>query len=183
MADTNRNLSKLPVAEYGTKQIVSHDSDGARDLYVRSSFGEMKTGGHVVFMPLEALYLVQKERLAVVDSKGKPITFKKLFSLVSKSDKMLVARFAVYSDFRERGYIIKTALKFGADFRVYDRGVKPGADHAKWIVYPVNESDKMSWYDFCSKNRVAHSTKKKLMMAVVDDEGDVTYFEINWARP
>ncbi len=39
---------------------------------------------------------------------------------------------------RNRGYIIKTALKFGADFRVYDRGVKPGEDHARWIIHRVN---------------------------------------------
>jgi tRNA splicing endonuclease len=47
----------------------------------------------------------------------------------------------------------------------------------------VNESDKMSWYDFCAKNRVAHSTKKKLLVAVVDGEADVSYFEIGWMRP
>ena len=84
---------------------------------------------------------------------------------------------------RDRGYIVKTALKFGADFRIYDRGVKPGEDHAKWIVYPVHESESLTWYEFAAKNRVAHSTKKKLLIGIVDDEGDVTYYEIKWIRP
>jgi tRNA-intron endonuclease len=74
-------------------------------------------------------------------------------------------------------------LKFGADFAVYDRGVKPGQDHAVWLVYPVHESERFNWRDFSAKNRVAHSTKKRLMIAVVDDERDVTYFEIKWTRP
>ena len=82
-----------------------------------------------------------------------------------------------------RGYIVKTALKFGADFRVYDRGVKPGEDHARWVVYPVHEGSVLTWYEFAAKNRVAHSTKKRLMLGIVDDEGDVTYYEVRWMRP
>jgi tRNA-intron endonuclease len=84
---------------------------------------------------------------------------------------------------RERGYIVKTALKFGADFRVYDRGVKPGEDHARWILYPVKEGSTLTWHDFSAKNRVAHSTKKRLLIGVVDEENDVTYYEIKWVRP
>jgi tRNA-intron endonuclease len=84
---------------------------------------------------------------------------------------------------RKIGYVVKTALKFGADFRVYDKGVKPGEDHAKWIVYPVKESDFITWYEFSAKNRVAHSTKKKLLIGVVDGESDVTYYEIAWRKP
>ncbi|MCH6575484.1 MAG: tRNA-intron lyase, partial [Bacteroidetes bacterium] len=85
-------------------------------------------------------------------------------------------RFCVFRDIRNRGYIIKTALKFGADFRVYDRGVKPGEDHAKWVVYPVHETEVLTWHDFSAKNRVAHSTKKKLLIGIVDDEEDVRLF-------
>ena len=92
-------------------------------------------------------------------------------------------RYGVYKDIRNRGYIIKTALKFGADFRVYDRGIKPGEDHAKWIVYPVHEGSTLTWYEFAAKNRVAHSTKKRLLMGIVDGEGDVTYYEIKWVKP
>ncbi|HLC72503.1 MAG TPA: tRNA-intron lyase, partial [Candidatus Nanoarchaeia archaeon] len=92
-------------------------------------------------------------------------------------------RYAVFRDMRSRGYIVKTALKFGADFRVYDRGIKPGDDHAKWILYPVHEGETLTWYDFSAKSRVAHSTRKSLLIGVVDDEGDVTYWQAMWTRP
>jgi tRNA-intron endonuclease len=100
-----------------------------------------------------------------------------------KLEKRFKLTYAAYKDLRDRGYVVKTALKFGADFRVYDRGVKPGDDHAKWVVFTVHEGDTMTWHDFAAKNRVAHSTKKRLLIAVVDDEGDVTYYEINWTKP
>ena len=84
---------------------------------------------------------------------------------------------------RNRGYIVKTALKFGADLRIYERGVKPGEEHAKWILYPVYESNGLTWQEFAAKNRVAHSTRKKLLIGIVDDENDVTYYEIEWKKP
>ena len=102
---------------------------------------------------------------------------------VQKSEANLWVRYAVYKDIRNRGYIIKTALKFGADFRIYDRGVKPGEDHARWVVFPVHEGSTLSWYEFAAKNRVAHSTKKRLLLGIVDSENDVTYYETRWLRP
>lgn len=84
---------------------------------------------------------------------------------------------------RDRGYTIKTALKFGAEFRVYDKGKKPGEEHARWILYPVRESDMLTWHEFAAKNRVAHSTKKNLLIGIVDEENDTTYYEIRWVKP
>jgi len=37
--------------------------------------------------------------------------------------------------------------------------------------------------DFSAKNRVAHSTKKNLLIGIVDEENDVTYYEISWVKP
>ena len=84
---------------------------------------------------------------------------------------------------REKGYVVKTALKFGADFRVYDKGKKPGKAHAKWIVFAEHESKKLTWHEFSAKNRVAHSTKKHLLLAILDEEGDISYYEVRWMRP
>ena len=40
----------------------------------------------------------------------------------------------------------------------------------------------MKWHEFAAKSRVAHSTKKKLLLGVVDEGGDVTYYEVGWFR-
>jgi len=161
--------------------VVSENSDEARELLNRSSFGVKKVGGRVTFSLLEALYLVEKERLVVVEKKE--LDFDSFYTKVKKIDKDLAVRYPVFRDLRERGYVVKTALKFGAAFRVYDKGVKPGQDHAKWIVYPVNESKSLKWYELSAHNRVAHSTRKKLLVAIVDDEQDIVYFETAWIRP
>ena len=73
-------------------------------------------------------------------------------------------------------------MKFGADFRVYDKGKRQGNAHAKWIVFVDSETNKLTWHEFSAKNRVAHSTKKSLLLAIVDEEGSVSYYEINWIK-
>ncbi len=121
--------------------------------------------------------------MQVLDSKNKEVSFETFLKKAKKFQPKFLTRYAVYKDMRNRGYIVKTALKFGADYRVYDRGVKPGEDHAKWILYPVAESEAETWYNFSAKNRVAHSTRKKLLIGIVDAEGDVTYYSIKWEKP
>jgi tRNA-intron endonuclease len=165
------------------ERVITENSNEARELYNQSRFGTVLSSGKVQLSLLEALYLTEKEKIEVIDGRKKKIESESFIKKANKADKNFWIRYCVFKDIRNRGYIIKTALKFGADFRVYERGVKPGEDHAKWIVYPVHETSSLTWHEFAAKNRVAHSTKKKLMMGVVDEEGDVSYWEIRWLRP
>jgi tRNA-intron endonuclease, archaea type len=163
------------------KDSTSTNSKEAIDLHNKSRFGEL-VSGKIQYSLLETLYLLEKEKIEVLENKKK-ITFSKLLEKIKKQDPEFLVKFKVFSDMRNRGYIIKTALKFGADFRVYEKGIKPGQDHAKWLLFPVHGNSKLTWYDLSAKTRVAHSTKKKLLIAIVDDEGDVTYYEIGWLKP
>jgi len=175
---------KKPVkASFAQERVLTENSDEARELYNQSRYGVILENGKVQLSLLEALYLSEKERLKVLDGRNKQISFEKFLKKAKKLEPNFWIRYCVFKDMRNRGYIIKTALKFGADFRVYDRGVKPGEDHAKWIVYPVHEASTLTWYEFSAKNRVAHSTRKRLLVGCVDEESDVTYWEIAWKRP
>jgi len=170
-------------AVFARERVITESSDEAREFYSQSRFGTIIEDGKVQLSLLEALYLMEKGRLSVADGRKKQVEFDTYVKKARKIEPNFWIRYCVFKDLRNRGYIVKTALKFGADFRVYDRGVKPGEDHAKWIVYPVHEGEQNTWYEFSAKNRVAHSTKKRLLIGVVDDEGDVTYYEIRWVRP
>lgn len=163
--------------------VITENSDLARELIQKGAYGSELEGGRIQLSLIEAMYLLDKAKIAIVDGKGKDIKKDAFLKRARKLEKNFKVRYAVYKDIRDRGYIIKTALKFGADFRVYERGIKPGEDHAKWIVYPIRETESLTWYDFAAKNRVAHSTKKRLLIGIVDEENDVTYYEIRWVRP
>lgn len=168
---------------FSEERVITENSDEARDLFNQSRYGTILENGKVQLSLLESLYLLEKGRLTILDGRNKKIDFEKFLKKAKRLEPNFWIRYCVFKDIRNRGYIIKTALKFGADFRVYERGVKPGEDHAKWIVYPVHESSTLTWYEFSAKNRVAHSTRKKLLVGCVDEESDVTYWEIKWVRP
>lgn len=183
--NASQKVKKLPLIQttFARERVLTENTDAARDLYNQSAFGTVLEDGKVQLSLAEALFLLEKKKIVILDGRKKEVDFETFIRRASRVEPNFWIRYTVYKDMRNRGYIVKTALKFGADFRVYDRGIKPGQDHARWIVYPVHEGEKYTWFDFAAKNRVAHSTKKRLMMGVVDDENDVTYWEIRWVRP
>src|SRR3989338_3989683 len=121
-------------AALGRERIVTENSDAARELYNQSRFGSMLENGRVQLSLLEGLYLLEAGKLSVKDASGKKMDFNAFLKKAQKVEPKFHIRYLVFKDMRSRGYIVKTALKFGADFRVYDRGIKPGEDHAKWVV-------------------------------------------------
>ncbi|MCK5610919.1 tRNA-intron lyase [Candidatus Pacearchaeota archaeon] len=161
-------------------QNVSSSSAIAFSLFEKSSFG-VKDSGKITYSLSEVLYLVEGKKMEV--SVGlKKLRYEDLVKKFIRYDKKIQLKYAVFRNLRKKGYLVKTALKFGADFRVYDKGKKMGKVHAKWIVFVSSESERTSWNEFSAKNRVAHSTKKKLLLAIVDDERDVLYYETTWIK-
>ena len=177
-----KEVSNLTKAYLMDERVLTEASDAARELYNQGVYGKPKDS-KVQLSLIEALYLAEKGKIEIRSDGNRKMHLDKFIKKAKKIEPNFWIRYCIFKDIRNRGYIIKTALKFGADFRVYDRGVKPGEDHAKWIVYPVHESSVLTWYDFAAKNRVAHSTKKRLLIGIVDDEDDVTYYEIRWVKP
>ena len=162
-------------------EIVSTNSAEAFTLYKKSHFGE-PVRGKIQYSFSETLFLVEKGKMEVL-VRRKKITKKELLKKIQRIDKKIQIKYPVFKNLREKGHIVKTALKFGAEFRVYEKGSKLGKEHAKWVVFTDHESGKLNWHEFSAKNRIAHSTKKNLLLAIVDEEGDITYYEVKWIKP
>jgi tRNA-intron endonuclease, archaea type len=169
------------IKAYLIGELVSSTDSEAYSLYEKSHFGE-PSEDKVQYSLAEALFLVQKDKMDIFSS-SKKLSKKEVLDKFRKIDKKIQIKYPVFKDLREKGYIVKTALKFGADFRVYEKGAKPGEKHAKWIVFADHESKRLTWHEFSAKNRVAHSTKKNLLLAIVDEEGDISYYEVKWLKP
>lgn len=152
------------------------NSAQAYNLEKLNHFGK-REGETIEYSSFETMYL-KEIRKAKIISNSKEINLRELDKKFSRKDKKFSTKYVVYKDLRKKGYIVKTALKFGAEFRVYEKGKA----HAKWIVFTDSEKNVNSWHDFAAKNRVANSTNKKLLLAIVDDEKDILYYEINWLK-
>jgi len=159
---------------------VTSNTAEAHSLFTASRFGE-KLGEKILYSPYETLFLIQNKKMDIYDYRDKKLSQKEILKKFSKIDKIFKTKYLAFKDLRKNGYIVKTALKFGAEFRVYEKGSKTSG-HSKWLCFPVSENKTLTWQDFSAKNRVAHSTKKNLLIAVVDDEGSVSYYEVKWTR-
>ncbi|MFW5704375.1 MAG: tRNA-intron lyase [Nanoarchaeota archaeon] len=136
-------------------------------------FGVLSAQG-LVLSSFETLYLIEKGWIQAEKSS------KKLgFDAVSKLLKIPNHEYLVFKDLRSKGCLVKSGLKYGFLFRVYEKG---SSLHAKWLVDAVKESEKTSYKVLAGKSRVAHSTKKQVLMAVVDSEEGISYFELGWKR-
>ena len=169
------------ITSHITSEKIHSTSSEAFSLFEKSRFGE-KVRDRIEYSWVEALFLCSKNKMQLL-SKNKEVNFDKAIEKAKKQDKRIETKLTLFEDLRDKGYVVKTALKFGADFRVYKKGTQPGQDHALWLAYAVRESEPHTWHDFAAKNRVAHSTKKKLLIGIVDDENDVLYYEIAWMKP
>tara|TARA_Y100000310_G_scaffold18086_1_gene17847 strand:- start:2212 stop:2742 length:531 start_codon:yes stop_codon:yes gene_type:complete len=172
---------KIIEASLAGENVLSEDNPRSRELYDKSRLGELKSG-KFRYSLYESLFLIETKKMDVI-STNKNLSTEDFIKKAKRIDKNFFVKYLVFKDLRSRGYIVKTALKFGAEFRVYGKGTKPGEGHAKWIVFPVHETGTLTWHDLSAKSRVSHSTKKNLLIAVVDDESDVTYYEVAWKKP
>ncbi len=151
---------------------IFSNSKEAINLSSNRKFGEYKEG-KVIYLPYEVLYLLENKK-AEIFFKDKKLSKEQVFSKLKKL-KDFEINYLVFKDLRNKGYIVKTALKFGEEFRVYKKQDK----HARWLVYSISELKKINWHEFSSKNRIAHSTNKKLLIALVDKQEDINYYEIS----
>ncbi|MBL7160285.1 MAG: tRNA-intron lyase [Candidatus Aenigmarchaeota archaeon] len=157
------------------------------DPLLEKNYGKHLRGGLELGL-VEALYLLEKGKINI-SKEGKKVTFQKLLEHALKKDKRIHEKLAVYSDLRDRGLVVKTGFKFGCDFRVYQRGVgvkrgpKAPGEHTKWIVYAVPEDYKCSFQELSRAVRLAHSIRARMLWALVDNEADVTFFEVMRLKP
>jgi tRNA-intron endonuclease len=162
----------------GTKVIVG-DND-LRGFLKEKGFGEESGKRHEVSL-IEAVYLVENEKMDVTDGK-KILEFDDLLKAGNKVEKDFYSKYTVYSDLRGRGLLVRTGLKFGADFRVYDRGSNVKSSHSKYLIYVVPEEYTCSLPEMAGKMRMSQTVNKAMIYAVVDEEGDITYYQIDRVR-
>lgn len=153
--------------------------ENAHNLYNKRYYGNLTESGLELSF-IEALYLLVRKKIEIYDED----------TLLSADDlkemlrqKQIFSHYLVYNDLRTRGYIIKTGFKYGSDFRIYERGSVPGDGHSSFLVKILSEEQSIKVRDFSSYVRVAHGVRKTLLLAVVDEEYDVTYYNVEWTKP
>ncbi len=159
----------------GTKVVIG---DGeTKSLLKERGFGE-EDGKRLVLSLIEAVFLAETERLDVMKG-DKKLTEEELIQLGSKHEEEFYNTYLVYKNLRGRGLLVRTGLKFGTDFRIYERGQAVGKGHSTKLVHVIPEEYTCSFPEMARALRLAANVNKQMIYAIVDEEGDVTYYLVD----
>ncbi|MCD6279014.1 MAG: tRNA-intron lyase [Desulfurococcales archaeon] len=129
---------------------------------------------------LEVLYLAEAGILEVYRSNRK-LEINELVDFARSVMPAFDNLYPIYKELRSRGFIVRSALKYGADFAIYR--TRPGLEHAPFIVKVINFNDVVDPGDLVGWGRVAHSVRKYLLLAVTYPNNEWKYIMFKWLRP
>jgi tRNA-intron endonuclease len=187
-------MSQVFEGELIEERVIIWDKE-AISLYDESGFGKpmpLENPERLELDLIEAAYLLEKGKLKIYvteNKKKKMLSLQEIMKIGEEKVNQFHAQYIVYSDLRNKGYLVKTGYKFGAHFRVYEKGVKlkrgPKApfEHTKFVVHAVPEEAAFSLPEMSRAVRLAHNIRATFVWAVVDKENDVTYYEIKRLKP
>ncbi len=141
---------------------IFSNSQEAFTLENKSKLGERKDN-KIYYNHYEAQYLIDMNKAKINKQIKKPRDFH--------------TNYIVFKHLR-KNHIVKTGLKYGAEFRVYKKNEK----HALYLVHVIKQQEKLNLKDLIAKTRISHSTAKILLLAIVDSEDHITFQEVNWVK-
>ncbi len=128
---------------------------------------------------IEAYYLLENGKITIFDVKReKDLSAKEFFEIAKQIHHKFEEKYVIYKDLREKGYIPRPGLKFGADFVVYKKG--PGLEHSPFIVHVLPHESKISAIDMVRAGRLATSVRKKFVIA---NPQTINYYFFTWFKP
>ncbi len=155
------------------KDFIYIEEEGhSRKLY-RQGYGEL-VGRRLELHPLEAAYLVWSGRIEVLDQEGKTVPFEHLLRLFV-SDSRGFLKYIVYSDLRKKDRVV--VYERATDFlRLYPKGAKIGESASKDLVLTLSEDQPVPHKYILDVVEKVAKLRKRVILAVVDDELNVTYY-------
>jgi len=173
----------------GSRILVWSKEDSAR-LYRSGFYGkplnvskpkdEIEVNAYLELSLIEANFLLEKEKIRLAND-GKQISAKDLLRVSKEHFRLFDEFYTVYKDLREKGYVVRPAMKFGADFAVYKYG--PGIDHAPFIIHVLPMSAEVDPIEIVRAGRLSHTVRKKFVLATIDEvQKKVMYFVFMWWR-
>jgi tRNA-intron endonuclease len=161
--------------------VMIRDEKEASQIYNRGFYGYPLSGGALELDMLEACYLLETGRMEILRA-HKPLTFSDMIKLSASSCDGFEIHYIVYRDLRQRGYVVKPdSGEF--DFRVFPRGGTPTTSQTKYWVLAVAERSLFDVTSFLEEMVRSERTRKELLLAIVDEEGDITYYKASRSGP
>jgi len=155
--------------------VASEDADR---LSQQGFYGTRIDGNKLELEPVELLHLIERKRAIASTPSGEQVGSDYIVNSLLEEDPDLWIRYLVFRDLRSRGYAVRKGFGSGIGFRVYARGDKPGDANAKELVYVLKEGVPISLSDLDLVTKTAAGSRKDLVFALVDQNGEVNFYKV-----
>jgi len=162
-------------------RVVIGDPAEASAIHNRGSYGEPVSGGGLSLSLLEAVYLAETGRLKV-ERDSAEVPMRTLLRAAASAYEAFEIKYIVYRDLRQRGYLAIEG-NAPADFVVFPRGGAPKKTPARYWVSAISERAVFAFDELATHLRRVAGLRKHLLLAVVDEESDLTYYAVREADP
>ena len=163
------------IFERGKGYAASEDADR---LSQQGFYGTRIDGNKLELEPVELLHLIERKRVVVTTPSGEHVGSDYIVNDLLVDDPDLWIQYLVFRDLRSRGYAVRKGFGSGIGFRVYARGDRPGTANAKELVYILKEGVPISLSDLDLVTKTAAGSRKDLLFALVDQNGEVNFYRV-----
>ncbi|MCC6021533.1 MAG: tRNA-intron lyase [Sulfolobales archaeon] len=172
----------------GSKLIV-FDVNDARRIFSQGFFGKplgvKKPKDTDISSPLElslieGMYLLENKVISV-EYMGRELSIDEFKGIAISRVDNFEDLYLVYKELRKEGFIVRSGLKYGADFAVYR--LRPGLEHAPYLIKVIKFNSNIDPGDLIGWGRLSHSVRKKLIIAVIYPDKEVSYIMFKWFKP
>jgi tRNA-intron endonuclease len=132
----------------------------------------------IVLDVIEALYLVERKIIRVLNGNNSEIHPEELLKICRKDYANFDKKYIVYKDLRDKKHVALPGIKFGCDFAVYEHG--PGIDHAPYLVQVMGNKDKITATSVVLSGRLATTVRKQFIIAIVGLDSEPKYLAFEW---
>jgi tRNA-intron endonuclease, archaea type len=163
----------------GSVRVSDPSESGA--VYGRGFFGEVTPAG-LTLERVEGTYLVEMGRLDVASEAGRRLGWKEMFRRGLRSERGFGIRYLVYRDLRQRGYVVRVGPPPVA-FSVLPRGGILHKTPSRFWVEALSERSPFHLEEVLARAASARAARKTLLLGVVDEESDLTYYRVRFVAP
>jgi tRNA-intron endonuclease, archaea type len=158
------------------------DPAEASQVYAKGFFGTPGTGGELTLDRYEAVYLAEMGRVELTGPKGRTVPWPSAYRAAVRADPVFPVRYLVYRDLRQRGYVVRASPPPVA-FHVLPRGGTLHKTPSRFWVEALSERAPFDLARVLDLADRSQSAKKVLLLGVVDEESDLTYYRVRRPSP
>ena len=158
------------------------DSAEASSVHAKGYFGTVLPGGGLSLDRFDAVYLCEMGRIQASNERGRSVPWVRGFRRAARGDRAFGVRYLVYRDLRQRGYVVRSSPPPVA-FTVLPRGGILNKTPSRFWVEAVSERTPFDLAHLFEIAERARGAKKSLLLGLVDEESDLTYYHVRRTHP